>query len=88
MGSNEKELRDWKKVFRFSDDVASKKEWDQEKKWVKHNSKDLRIGDWKNLAGEQVEEAKGEDYITFSWQVLKIKLTDKVLHWIWSMENS
>lgn len=70
-----------KKGLRFSDYFAS---WIEikKKKWVKYNSKDLRIGDQDNLLGELMQERTGEDYIAFGWQELKIKYKDKLIYWI------
>lgn len=69
-----------KKGLGFSDYFASRIEI-KKKKWVKYNSKDLRTGDQDNLLGLLMEEKKG-DYITFSWQELKIKYKDELIYWI------
>lgn len=52
--------------------MASKSEI-KKKKYIKLNSKHLRVGDHENLVGELTEEREGEECIVFSWQVLKIK---------------
>lgn len=88
-GKDEKDIRGIEKegFLRFSGYLASKSEI-KKKKWVKHNSKDLRMDDQEHLLGQLVEERQGEDDIAFSWQVLKIKSKDKVIYWIQSMKNS
>lgn len=73
-GKDEKDIRGIEKegLLRLNDYVASKNEI-KKKKWVKHSSKDWRIGDQENLLGELMEGMEGEDHIAFSWQTLKIK---------------
>lgn len=82
-GKNEKNIRDIEEegLLRFNDHLSPKSEV-KKKKWVKHNSQDLRIGNRENLLGELLKEREGEDYIAFSWLALKINCKSKIIYWI------